>query len=326
MLPEQPSRQTRSACLNDDLTQYQRQLQQLLGLRSFGFFSCAPDGNCGFSAVSQLLCTQGRTVNSLLDLPCESQARQAELRQATANELRNNTELQKALCQQESSILHTWPELQPERHAAIPVWELLARGVLPASGMHTTIPAVYVVLLAMLVSVFQLQRGVTCDLCMCTGHAHGQMSCLMQVNVVSQCIWSDVVQPLCPGGLWAGDWLMKALAIVTRHNIITLAPSSLCLHSCHAPHEQHGYGIAAMKPYPASYAKLQRDLPLEALDEDTWYLIYDGLNHYWPAVRAGHAPSQADVQQANLVLNMGSSKPIIDAVSKHRRVRIRRAT
>ena len=136
ILQEQPRRQTRSASINSNLSPYQTQLQQVLNLKSFGYLSCRPDGNCGFNAVSQLQWTEGQTVNSLFDLPPESQAPQAELRQATACELRSNKVLQTALCQQERHILHTWDALQPARlaDAEVPVWELLAAGVLPLEG------------------------------------------------------------------------------------------------------------------------------------------------------------------------------------------------
>ena len=150
---------------------------------------------------------------------------------------------------------------------------------------------------------------------------------IVNASHVKVCLWSSLPlgcleNDLCPGGLWAGDWLMKALAIATEHNIITIAANSMFLYCCAAPHEQDGYGVTAMRPYPATYAKVQRDLPLEALDNNTWYLIFDGGIHYWPAIRTNDAPSRADVEQAGLILHESSSKPISDAVSTRRRVRI----
>lgn len=134
-----PSRRmcTRSGTVNADLSAYQRAMHDVLGLTSFGYFSCSANGNCGFNAVSQLQYSQDRTVTSVLDLPPESQAQQAELRQATAHELRHNTVLQSSVNEQEAGILQLWGNvLQPARNAdpQCPIWELLARAVLPAQG------------------------------------------------------------------------------------------------------------------------------------------------------------------------------------------------
>ena len=120
---QQPPRvRTRSTTINADLSQKQQHLQSMLGLKSFGYYSCAPNGNCGFNALSQLQYSLDKSVNSPLDLPPESQAGQALLRQATATELRSNAVLQNTLCQQEAEILHTWPkELQTEQDAETPV-------------------------------------------------------------------------------------------------------------------------------------------------------------------------------------------------------------
>ena len=122
------------------------------------------------------------------------------------------------------------------------------------------------------------------------------------------------------------DWLMKALAIVMKHNIITIAPSSMYLCCWDAPHEVFGYGKVAMTPYPATYAKIQQDLPLEALQADTWFLIFDGQGHYWPAIRASHAPSQSDVHRAGLILDICGSRVITDAGLTRRSVRIQQKT
>ena len=78
---------TRRAAVNTDLSQYQANLQTVFELRSFGYSSCMPDGNCGFNTVSQLLYSQDHAIHSILDLPPRSQAEQGSLWKAVAKKL-----------------------------------------------------------------------------------------------------------------------------------------------------------------------------------------------------------------------------------------------
>lgn len=123
------------------------------------------------------------------------------------------------------------------------------------------------------------------------------------------------------GGLWAGDWLMKTIAIVTKHNIITIDKSSMYLFTADAQSKLRSYGTIAMRPYPATYGKVLRDLPHEALDVSTWYLVFDGDSHYWPAIRTGERPTQSSVQEAGLVLDVFGRTNISDAVRGSVRIR-----
>ena len=129
---------TRSSYINADLSPYQRQMQNLIGLSSFGYTSCSPDGNCAFNAVSQLMYDEQHPVRSFLDLTPESQNRNAELRQLVADRLRTDSLLQAVLCQEdnESDIHKIWPEVRSAHAAdsAAPVWELLAQLVQPSTG------------------------------------------------------------------------------------------------------------------------------------------------------------------------------------------------
>ena len=122
------------------------------------------------------------------------------------------------------------------------------------------------------------------------------------------------------GGMWAGSWIMKTAAIVLKRNIITIAPTSLYLFTCNAPSKKLGYGAAAMKPYPATYGKIQQDLPVEALSEDTWFLIYDGSSHYWPAVRACAPHTQAHLQKEGFILDCCSNKHVPYATRRSVRI------
>ena len=62
--------------MNANLSVYQSKVHETLGLKSFGYSSCWPNGNCAFDAVSQLLYHQDHVIDSVSDLPAESQQQQ----------------------------------------------------------------------------------------------------------------------------------------------------------------------------------------------------------------------------------------------------------
>ena len=85
------------------------------------------------------------------------------------------------------------------------------------------------------------------------------------------------------GGLWAGDWIMKALAMGLKRNIITISTACMCLHTPELLDVNVEWGKMACVSYPSSQSRQKRDLPLEVLDKDTWYMVFNGKDHYWPA-------------------------------------------
>ena len=95
---------TRRTAVNTDLNGYQQKVYETLCLKSFGYSSCWPDGNCGFNAVSQLLYSQDHVVDSICDLSAESQQQQGALRQAVAYMLRSDSVLQAILSQPEAHV------------------------------------------------------------------------------------------------------------------------------------------------------------------------------------------------------------------------------
>lgn len=105
---------------------------------------------------------------------------------------------------------------------------------------------------------------------------------------------------LSTGGVWAGDWVLKALAIAMQRCIITISTSSLCLFTPHVTPMTGGAGKVAASNYPATYGRVQRDLPVEALAPRLWFMMYDGIDHFWPAMSTGPPRTASYVQRAGM--------------------------
>ena len=60
--------------------------------------------------------------------------------------------------------------------------------------------------------------------------------------------------------------------------------------------------------YPSMQSREERDLPLEVFDKSTWHMVFNGRDHYWPAVVQGSTPTLADLEEAGMVLDVRKSK------------------
>ena len=103
---------------------------------------------------------------------------------------------------------------------------------------------------------------------------------------------------------------MRVLAVVVQHNLVIICPNGVLLFLKDIYDKHDGIEASPSRSYPAKYAKLSRDLPSEVLHQDTWYLVFDGVNHYWPAFRSTDVPSTADVETAGFVLDFTKCKHI----------------
>lgn len=111
---------------------------------------------------------------------------------------------------------------------------------------------------------------------------------------------------------------MKALAVGLQRSIITISTSSMCLHSPEVVDVIAGLGKMAFVSYPSSQSGEERHLPLEVLDDRTWYMIYNNRDHYWAAYSAGPVRTQAELEEGDMVLDVRKSKRARHASIKQR--------
>lgn len=100
---------------------------------------------------------------------------------------------------------------------------------------------------------------------------------------------------------------MWALAIVVNRNIVTIEPQGMRLFCCDVDNNGK-LATAAYKNYPSRYSQIVRDLPVEVLNAETWYIIFNGQDHYWPAVHTSPVPVTADIEREQLVLDIHKRK------------------
>ena len=100
---------------------------------------------------------------------------------------------------------------------------------------------------------------------------------------------------------WAGIWVTKALAIALQRKIMVICTHGSCTYlKTRSEHSRtHGQTVPYIA-YP-SHANTRRaaskyDVPIEALETATCFVVYHGKSHYWAALRSAAPPTQEDLE------------------------------
>ena len=95
---------------------------------------------------------------------------------------------------------------------------------------------------------------------------------------------------------WAGIWVTKALAIALERNIMVISThGSLMYFKSRSRHSRNSQAVP-YAAYPAGVntrrATTKYDVPIEALEAATCFVVWDGKGHYWAALRSAAPPTQ----------------------------------
>lgn len=88
---------------------------------------------------------------------------------------------------------------------------------------------------------------------------------------------------------WAGMWVTKALAIALKHNIMVIGSHGSCMYfKSRSEHSRtHGQTVP-YAAYPSGantrQAASKHDVPIEALETATCFVVWDVKGHYSPAI------------------------------------------
>ncbi len=87
---------------------------------------------------------------------------------------------------------------------------------------------------------------------------------------------------------WAGMWVTKALAITLERNIMVIGNHSSCMYFQSSSEHSRTHGQTM--PYAAcpsganTRAASKHDVPIEALEAATYFVVWDVTGHYSPAI------------------------------------------
>lgn len=99
---------------------------------------------------------------------------------------------------------------------------------------------------------------------------------------------------------WAGGYTITALALALHKHIFVVNTHGSALYAksmdCWQAPKDHGY-----YPHGCNSRRSRRiDFPAVVLEDSTVFLIYNGRDHYWAAVRQGVVPRRAELEKAGL--------------------------
>ena len=62
-----------------------------------------------------------------------------------------------------------------------------------------------------------------------------------------------------------------------------------------------GWGKVASVSLPSIQSREEWDVLPDVLDSSTWYVVFDGRNHCWPAMLDGPGPTLADLAKPTMI-------------------------
>ncbi|DBA94478.1 TPA: hypothetical protein ACH3X1_002071 [Trebouxia sp. C0004] len=108
---------------------------------------------------------------------------------------------------------------------------------------------------------------------------------------------------------WAGTWSIKALAIALHRNFVVINPGKCELYTRDGAVNSRGSQTWPSVFYPRDKhtrkGNNRVDLPSEALDAATCFIVYDGQAHFWAALHDAEPPTLEQMLAAGMV--MGAS-------------------
>lgn len=108
--------------------------------------------------------------------------------------------------------------------------------------------------------------------------------------------------------VWVGYACVKALAVALGKGIVLICKSALILFTKDLVNG-HRSNPDYYAKYPIGYntrSVVKRDVPIEALHADTCFLVWNGSNHFWAAVRCAPPPDAAVLQQIGVCIDRGN--------------------
>lgn len=105
---------------------------------------------------------------------------------------------------------------------------------------------------------------------------------------------------------WAGTWSIKALAIALHRNFVVINPERCELYTRDDAVDGRGSQTWPSVFYPRGKRTRKGDnwvdLPSEALDAATCFMVYDGQAHFWAALHDAVPPTLEEMLAAGMVI------------------------
>ncbi|DBA90315.1 TPA: hypothetical protein ACH3X1_003601 [Trebouxia sp. C0004] len=105
---------------------------------------------------------------------------------------------------------------------------------------------------------------------------------------------------------WAGTWSIKALAIALHRNFVLTVevPRHGPQSSTHREEDTRDMALSLLPTGKKHTRKGNNrvDLPSEALDAATCFIVYDGQAHFWAALRDAEPPTLEQMLAAGMVM------------------------
>ncbi|DBA78890.1 TPA: hypothetical protein ACH3X1_008772 [Trebouxia sp. C0004] len=118
----------------------------------------------------------------------------------------------------------------------------------------------------------------------------------------SQLLASAIASPKT----WAGTWSIKALAVALHRNFVVINPEKCELYTRDDAVDSRGSQTWPSVFYPRGKhtrkGNNRVDLPSEALDAATCFIVYDGQAHFWAALRDAEPPTLEQMLAAGMVM------------------------
>ena len=99
---------------------------------------------------------------------------------------------------------------------------------------------------------------------------------------------------------WVGDWAIKALALAMQTPIIVINDHDLQLYTTSFGTGGRSFEKEAAIKYPRGGTRRvpKKDVPAEVLDPHTCFLVFNGRDHFWAALRSGAHVTKVQLQSA----------------------------
>lgn len=96
---------------------------------------------------------------------------------------------------------------------------------------------------------------------------------------------------------WVGGWCIKALAVTLGVNIVVLGSNALQLYT-KSYSDSRGWETSPYIQYPRQQTRrtVGKQVPAEVLDPDTCFMVYNGKDHFWAALRSNAGLTTAQLQ------------------------------
>ena len=107
--------------------------------------------------------------------------------------------------------------------------------------------------------------------------------------------------------VWVGSWVAQAAALALHRDIIEIQPGRMLLHTKTMDRGGRSFDQESGILYPRAASRkrntTRKDLPVEALHPATLFVIWNGKDHFWAALRRGAPPSRAAIKKKGFTVD-----------------------